>query len=390
MRKPTLIGSGIFFTTSSSRLFFNDFRIQLFTSQSHRYLFSIYDRLLYDKFKRVRNSEEGTTEKVGVAVVGVGFVGGSAHTPSFKKIPGSELVALCARTESRVKQLSEKYGVRYYLDYDELLRDPKVDAVILAVPTPSHFNFAMKAIEKRKHVLCEMPLTPTVEESRKLAEEARKAGVILMPVLNFRFTPAYLQAKEMIENGAIEEPIAVHYREFIPIMSLAEQWPAGSWAWDIEKSGGYPDFTLAVWSLDMLPWMFGSDIESSEWMSNYRKFEEYGGILGYNTMGILKFSNGIVGSVHLSASVNQSASTTRLEVFGSNTNVLHVIWNNKIILYGSEEKPKEWDIQVSGTRVWGHRQIDEHFIDCILNKKEPKVTVEDAIKAIRIAKRIVK
>lgn len=334
--------------------------------------------------------EECVTEKVGVAVVGVGFVGGSAHTPSFKKIPGSELVALCARTEKRVKQLSEKYGVKYYLDYDELLNDPGIDAVVLAVPTPSHFDFAMKAIGKGKHVLCEMPLAPTIEETAKLADAAKKAGVILMPVLNFRFTPAYIQAKEMIESGEIGEPIAVHYREFIPVMSLAEQWPASSWAWDIEKSGGYPDFTLAVWSLDMLPWILRSEIESAEWMSNYRKFEEYGGILGYNTMGVLKFSNGVVGSLHLSSSVNRSASTTRLEVYGANSNVLHVIWNNKIVLYGSEEKPREWDIQVSGTRVWGHRQLDEHFINCVLGKEEPKVAAEDAIKAIRAAKKIVK
>ena len=63
------------------------------------------------------------SDKVGVAVVGVGFVGGQAHTPSFKKIEGSELVALCARTEKRVKPLAEKYYVKYYLDYDELLEN---------------------------------------------------------------------------------------------------------------------------------------------------------------------------------------------------------------------------------------------------------------------------
>jgi len=59
--------------------------------------------------------------EVGVAVVGVGFVGGQAHTPSFKKIEGSKLMALCARTEKRVKPLSEKYDVKYYLDYPEEL-----------------------------------------------------------------------------------------------------------------------------------------------------------------------------------------------------------------------------------------------------------------------------
>jgi predicted dehydrogenase len=330
------------------------------------------------------------SDKVGVAVVGVGFVGGQAHTPSFKKIEGSELVALCARTEKRVKPLAEKYDVKYYLDYDKLLEDPKVHAVVLAVPTPLHFNAAMKAIKKGKHVLCEMPMAPTIDQVKELQKAAEEAGVILMPVLNFRFAPIYDKTKEMIKSGAIGKPIAIHFREFIPAMSIADQWPAGSWAWNIEISGGYPDFTLSVWSIDMIRWMFESEIENVEWMGNYPKFEKYGGILGYNTMGLIKLSNGIVGSLHYSASVNPLASTSRLEVYGDNTNVLHAIWNDKIILYGSNQKPQEWNLDVKGTRVWGHRQADEHFIECILHKKQPKVSVEDAIKAQEIAQKITK
>jgi predicted dehydrogenase len=330
------------------------------------------------------------SDKVGVAVVGVGFVGGQAHTPSFKKIEGSELVALCARTEKRVKPLAEKYDVKYYLDYDKLLEDPKVHAVVLAVPTPLHFNAAMKAIKKGKHVLCEMPMAPTIDQVKELQKAAEEAGVILMPVLNFRFAPIYDKTKEMIVSGAIGKPIAIHFREFIPAMSIADQWPAGSWAWNIEISGGYPDFTLSVWSIDMIRWMFESEIENVEWMSNYPKFEKYGGILGYNTMGLIKLSNGIVGSLHYSASVNPLASTSRLEVYGDNTNVLHAIWNDKIVLYGSNQEPQEWNLDVKGTRVWGHRQADEHFIECILHKKQPKVSVEDAIKAQEIAQKITK
>ena len=327
-------------------------------------------------------------DKVGVAVVGVGFVGGQAHAPSFKKIDGSELVALGATTEKRVKPLAESFGVKYYLDYDKLLEEPKVQAVVLAVPTPVHFDLAMKAIKKGKHVLCEMPLAPTISQVRELQNAAKMAGVILMPVLQFRFAPIYTKTNEMIESGMIGKPIAIHFREFIPASSIAEQWPIESWAWNIEKSGGYPDFTLSVWSIDMIRWMFKSEIMNIEWMSNYPKLEKYGGILGYNTMGLMKLSNGIVGSLHFGASVTPSASTSRLEVYGDNTNVIHAIWNNKIVVYGPEEKPREWDLDVRGTRVWGHRQLDEHFIECVLQNKQPQVSVEDSIKAQEIAQKI--
>jgi predicted dehydrogenase len=327
---------------------------------------------------------------VGVAVVGVGFVGGQAHVPAFKKILGAELVILGARTESRVKPLSEKYGVPYCLEYDKILDNPKVDAVVLAVPTPFHYESAMKAIEKGKHVLCEMPLAPRISQIKEMQKAAEKKKVILMPVLNFRFAPAYVKAKKMLQEGVVGNPVAVHFREFIPASALAEQWPAGSWAWNIELSGGYPDFTLSVWSIDMLRWMFQDDIVDVEWMSNYTKLSEFGGILGYNTMGLVKFSKGIVGSLHYGATVKESSSTSRLEVYGDNTNVLHVVWNNKIVVYGSDPERREWDIPVSGTKVWGHQQLDSHFIECILGKTKPMVTAEDAIKAQEIAEKIVK
>jgi predicted dehydrogenase len=329
-------------------------------------------------------------DKVGVAVVGVGFVGGQAHVPSFKKIEGSELVALGAMTERRVKPLAEQFGVKYYLDYDKLLEDPKIQAVALAVPTPLHFDLVMKAIKKGKHVLCEMPLAATVDKAKELGKAAEKSNVILMPILQFRFAPIYTKTKEMIGSGLIGKPIAFHFREFIPASSIAEQWPMGSWAWNIEKSGGYPDFTLSVWSIDMFRWLFKSEIENVQWMASYPKFEKYGGILGYNTMGVVRLSNGAVGSLHYSASVTPSASTSRLEVYGDNTNVIHAVSFNKILLYGAGQQPQEWDLDVKGTRVWGHRQLDEHFIDCILHNKRPQVTVEDAVKAEEVALKIVK
>ena len=324
------------------------------------------------------------TDKIGVAVVGVGFVGGQAHAPSFKKIENSNLIALCDTLEDRVKPLAERLQVEYFLDYDKLLEDPAVQAVVLAVPTPLHFDLAMKAISKKKHVLCEMPLAPKIEQMNELELAAKKAKVVLMPDLNFRFAPIYVKTKEMIDSGMVGKPIALHYREFIPATSLAQQWPAGSWAWNVEKSGGYPDFTLSVWSIDMIRWMFKSEVADVKWMASYPKIAGLG-ILGYNTMGLIRLSNGMVCSLHYSASVVPSASTSRLEVFGDNTSVLHAIGTNKVMLYGSDKTPQEWDLDVKGARVWGHRQIGEHFIDCILHSRQPQATVTDAIRAIETA-----
>jgi 1,5-anhydro-D-fructose reductase (1,5-anhydro-D-mannitol-forming) len=235
-----------------------------------------------------------------------------------------------------------------------------------------------------------MPMAPKISQVRELQQAAKDAGVILMPDLQFRFAPIYTKTKEMIESGAIGKPIAFHFREFIPAESIAKQWPMGSWAWNIEKSGGYPDFTLSVWSLDLIRWMFDSDIVDVQWISSYPKMEKLGGILGYNTMGLIKLHNGIVGYLHFSASVTPSASISRFEIYGDNTNVIHAVNTNKIMLYAMGEKPQETDIDVKGTKVWGHRQIDTYFIECILQHKQPTVTIEDSIKAEEAALKMVK
>ena len=327
---------------------------------------------------------------VGVGVIGVGFVGGQAHAPAFRKIPNSRLVGLAARSERRVKPLAEKYGVRYFLDYMELIRNPEVNAVVVANPTPFHYKTAKAAIENRKHVMCEMPLAATVKEVEDLGKSAEKAGVVLMPVLNFRFTPNYVKAKELIAAGAIGDPVAVSFREFIPAKDQAAQWPAGGWAWDKTQSGGLPDYTLSVWSIDLLRWLFDAEYAEVEWKTNYARLEQFGGTLGYSTMGLVKMTNGVVGALHYGSMAPPNAGMSRLEVFGKKTFFLHAEWNNLLTLTGEEGAKQEWKFTETGTKVWGHYQIDEHFIKCVLREAKPQITVEDAVRAQEVAAKMVK
>ncbi|MFH0849160.1 MAG: Gfo/Idh/MocA family oxidoreductase [archaeon] len=328
-------------------------------------------------------------DQVGVGILGVGFVGGQAHAPAFKKIPGSKLIGLAAKTEQRVRPLAEKYDVEYFLDYMDLIRRPDVDAVVVATPTPSHYEQAKAAIECGKHVMCEMPLASTIAQVHELGKLAEKAGVIMMPVLNFRYVPNYVRAKELLNQGAIGSAMAVCFREFIPARDLAAQWPRESWAWDKAISGGYPDFTLSVWSIDLLRWLLGTEYAETEWKTNYIPLEEFGGILGYTTVGLARMTNGVVCSLLYSCMTSTTAPSSRLEIFGKSTATLCAEWNNSLILTKEEPARQEWRFKEQGTRVWGHYQMDEHFISSVLGKTEPEVTIEDGRKAQEIAAKMV-
>ena len=328
--------------------------------------------------------------KIGVGVIGCGFVGRGAHVPALSAIEDAALVAVADADETRLNKAVRKHGVKSgYRDYAELVKDSDVQAVIVSVPTPLHAKATLAAIEAGKHVLCEMPLAPTFEEVDKMTEAAKKKGVFLMPSLNFRFTPNYVKAKEMMSKGVLGNPSAVLYREFIPAKDLASQWPAKSWVWNVEESGG-PLFTLSVWSVDLLRWFFDTEVGEVHTSTKYSVLKQFGGTLGYDSCASLKLANGVMGCLQFSATVGASASTSALEVIGDSTCMLKAVGNDALTLFGEDPSRTDWDLKEPGARAWGHLQMDEHFVRCVKEKRTPSIAPEDARKAMEVAVKIAK
>jgi predicted dehydrogenase len=325
---------------------------------------------------------------IGVGVVGCGFVGRGAHVPAIHSIENARLVAVADADETRLGKVLKKYEVESsYSDYQQLVEDPNVEAVIVSLPTALHAKASLAAIQAGKHVLCEMPLAANLKEADEVIEAADKAGVYLMPSLTFRFTPNYVKAKELIQAGELGNLSALMYREFIPAKDLAGQWPPGCWVWDIKKSGG-PLFTLAVWSIDLLRWLMGEEVVEVNAATKYTVLEKYGGTLGYDAAAALRFSSGVVGCLQYSGSVTHSASTSRLEVVGDSTYMLDASHNDKVTLFAEAPSQTLWDVKQTGARMWGHLQQDEHFAQCILDGKTPSIAPDDGRKAMEIATKI--
>lgn len=324
-------------------------------------------------------------KNIGVGVVGCGFVGRGAHVPSFAGIEGARLVAVADADEKRCSKAAKKHQVESsYDDYAKLVSDPKVDAVIVALPTPLHVPASLAAIEAGKHVICEMPLAPSLEEADRLINAANRAGVLLMPSLTFRFTSNYVKAKELIAQGVLGNPTSVLYREFIPATDLASQWPADCWMWQIEESGG-PLFTLSVWSIDLVRWLFDSEITSVDPVVKYTPLEKTGGTLGYDAYVSLRLANGMVGCLQYSGSVNHSASISNLEVLGDSTCLLSATDNDRVTLFGEDPEKTIWNVKESGPKMWGHQQQNEYFVRCIREGNTPDVRPEDGRRAMEIS-----
>jgi predicted dehydrogenase len=327
-------------------------------------------------------------ERIGVGVVGCGFVGLGAHVSSFRKIDGSQLVAVADPNENRRNKAAAKYEPKsVYADYADLVNDPEVDLVVVAAPTPMHAKVATAAIEAGKHVLCEMPLAANLQEADQIIAAAQQKGVVLMPSLTFRFTPNYVKAKEMIRGGDFGTPTALLYREFISAADLATQWPASSWMWNMEASGG-PLFTLSVWSIDMFRWLLDAEITEVHGAANYTVLDQYGGTLGYDGSVTLKFDTGAVGCLQYSGTVTAASSTSALEVIGSSGRVAKATGNETLTLYGDSPRTTDWYLKEPGSRQWGHYQQNEYFTQCLLEGRTPEITPEDGRKAMEVALKI--
>ena len=323
--------------------------------------------------------------QLGVGIVGLGFVGRGAHVPAIANIADAKLAAVADPDAKRRERVQNKYAVgAAYASHEELIADPDVDLVIVAVPTQLHAPVARAALDAGKHVLCEMPLAVNLEDADELIDGARRKGVVLMPSLTFRFAPPFTRVRRMIAEGAIGTPVCVRYREFIPAKDLASQWPPSAWMWNLEESGG-PLFTLAVWSIDLVRWITDSEIDMITAVATYTPLEHLGTV-GYDATAAVRLQNGISGSLEYSGSVSPSAARCSLEIVGDTTNVLVTSDNDRVTLYGDDPCRTEWNVRQSGPRMWGHEQQDEHLIRCIRNGETPAISPEDGRRAMELAR----
>lgn len=147
---------------------------------------------------------------VNVGLVGYKFMG-KAHSNAFSKIGmffdnscSVNMKAICGRDEEWVKQSAEKFGWEgYETSWEKLIRRSDIDMIDITAPSNAHKEIAIAAANEGKHVFCEKPLALTLADSRKIYEAAEKNKIKHQIGFNYRFAPAVLLAKSLIDSGKI-------------------------------------------------------------------------------------------------------------------------------------------------------------------------------------------
>ncbi len=141
-------------------------------------------------------------KRINVAIVGLGF--GAEFIPIYQHHPNANMYAICQRDHTKLHQVGDAFGIgKRYTDYDELLRDPEVDAVHINTPIQSHAEQSIKALRAGKHVACTVPMATTVEECRQIVEAVKETGLTYMMMETVIYSREFLFVKELYENGEL-------------------------------------------------------------------------------------------------------------------------------------------------------------------------------------------
>jgi len=141
-----------------------------------------------------------------VVVIGCGYWG-SNHARTFAEL--GALYAVSDRHQDRANQLAGKHGVKA-MEFEDVLADPAVDGVVLALPPQYHADHAIAALEAGKHVLVEKPIALSVADARRVVEAAEKTGLVAMTGHVLRFHPAFEALEAMIAAGDLGAVRYIH------------------------------------------------------------------------------------------------------------------------------------------------------------------------------------
>ena len=149
--------------------------------------------------------------------LGVGIIGASAdrgwakisHVPAVQGLAGLELAAVASGSQAKADEAAKAFGAKAgYANGEDLIKDPAVDIVSIAVKVPDHRELVIAAAKAGKHIYCEWPLGRNLAETQELAAVAKAAGVHAIIGLQTRLNPAMLRSRALIASGAIGRPLA--------------------------------------------------------------------------------------------------------------------------------------------------------------------------------------
>jgi len=249
--------------------------------------------------------------KISWGVIGAGGIADRRTIPALLQASNCKLAAVM--DVRNVESLSQKYQVPGYADEAQLLAHPGVEAVYIATPVCLHLRQIQAAAAAGKHVLVEKPLCMTSSEAREAIAACRRAGVLLQEGYMMRLHGAHQRILEILRSGQIGKPVYVRAQ-------LSCWYPKidGAWRQEPSSGGGGALIDMATHLYDLLEMLIGRITRVGALVST--QVQDYP--VEDSATTLLEFQSGCHGTTDTFYCLPDSASRTRLEIYGSRGSIL--------------------------------------------------------------------
>jgi predicted dehydrogenase len=333
--------------------------------------------------------------KLRVAFVGAGRIA-DLHARAYKDFDKASIYAVCDVREDVAKRRAAEWSAeRWYTNYEQLLSDPKVDAVEILTPHFLHANQAIAALQAGKHVSLQKPMAISMREADAIIDAAKSSKEHFRVFDNYRYYPPYIKVRELIQAGEIGEPLAIRTKQ---VWGNAKYgWPVPeesmSWRYDPTKVGANQlimDYGHHVWFTVM--WFMG-DVESVfAWVDQSAERSRNVGARTtivawkHTTPGrVGSFES--IGSTEMVVRSNYYTGEGFIEVSGTSG----IVWVNRcegvmldvpaIVLYRDGRLTVLGDVETD----WGVSFANggRDFIESIINDRQAPITGEEGREVLR-------
>ncbi len=333
-----------------------------------------------------------TGRKIGYAVVGLGV--GRTHADAAAASANGRLAAVCDLRKDRLDAVRAQYpDVKTCTSFDELMKDPEIEAVSICLPSGMHAEYTVRALEAGKHVLCEKPIETTVEKAMKIEEARLRTGKKVGLIFQNRYNLPMFPLREALEAGRFGTLV---------LGTFAVKWYRpqsyydgdGGWRGTWEMDGGGSLMNQGIHTLDLMQWLMG-EVESVRSVS---------GIYGHRmdtedmTASVIRFRSGAVANF-VTTTCAWPGISTDIQLYGTGGSV--EIDGDRLkrwkFLDDPDEEADMLDDYGDGNARFaelrpgekcGHARMVEDMIDAVLFDRDPLVGPVEAMKAIRIAEAI--
>ena len=308
--------------------------------------------------------------QINIGIIGAGRIG-AFHARNVKQYTDAKIYAVADIVREVADKLAREIGAeKTYYSYEDLVKDDRVDAVVVCLPNNLHYQVSVMSIEAGKHVFCEKPLCLKSSEAEDLVRRVRKAGVKFQVGYNRRFDKSYENAKKLIEEGALGRLMLAYSNTFDPE-------PHKGWEADESLSGGII-FTTCSHDFDMLYWLIGSRVR--------RVYTESRGMFGKDQylMSFLSFENDVLGVIS-TIETCPYGHDVKTEIVGDKASI-RIEMPAATHLKKFDGSGVHTDYPYWFLDRFNHSYIREiqDFVSCIKEDREPRVTIEDGAHIVKI------